>query len=615
MAGRVVVRGDGQAVIVDDESDASAGDGGDEGAARARQVGEAGDEPASRGAFVPDDTSRARLLLRRARRAGSAVGGTVGRAAGVVGAAERAGELVQQAGDAANLAGADRADKAVAASDAETGEPVERAGDPVTRSGALTSGGTGEGVDTTPDEQFGDIAVVNPASGRRVEAELEDAADSFNAEAETATDARFALGGSLASGGPVGALAGAAQSERAVLGAADAAGLDVPEQGPIETAGQGFIAGVAKGLNPAEAALEAKEVVEFAATQPQRIPGERVSDAAAEVDGINPFSSAVGEFVRSDGPVVNPEFREDVEARVGEQVRAGRRAVRRDPVGSVSEAVGVTVGASALGTAGSAGLRAARRANIDTGGIKDVAIKEIDARARDVAGVRNFRGADRGTMLVGKQSPDVDAGKVREPEVGPETPTDVTMDFDRSAFGGRGAGSLDTPRARDPELDALDTSAGGVAGGASVLDSAVPAAQSPRVDVDAGVRDLEREAQRTSVDVDARPVDVRADADVDTRTRARTRTDVDAMPRTDLDTRTLVDSETRQRSRTRTDVDVRVDERTRPRNRNDDPPLDPPVADDPSGETLDAFDRRQTFNVEVPELDDADLDAGLEGLE
>jgi hypothetical protein len=126
----------------------------------------------------------------------------------------------------------------------------------------------------------------------------------------------------------------------------------------------------------------------------------------------------------------------------------------------------------------------------------------------------------------------------------------------------------------------------------------------------------ERSVQPTDIETVTRS-QTRSDADAGVRSIEQV--DVDVAGRADVDTRarTRVDGRTRQRgrSRSRSDVDVRVDDRTRPRTEDDDPMLDPPRVEETTASRSDPFDERQTFDVEVPDLDESGLDSALEGLE
>jgi hypothetical protein len=349
-----------------------------------RQAQARAQEETGRGTGAPSPTERVVSLVQRGASTARSVGEGVGRVR-----------------DATGDGGLDRDPGPTRGAD-----PVERA-DPARRR----------------DEQFGDVAIRNPASGRRVEAELEETAGTIDAATEVGVRAQLAGASAPAIGTtPVDLAIRAAQTEQDVLRFAEAVGLDQEadavrdvtpgEAGPIETAGREFLVGSGQALNPASLALDVKEAAEFAATQPDRLlepAGESalVGAAQATLPGQTTAGLArTGGAVTTEGPLLDEseseDFAADVASRGRATVDAAERDLSTDPVGASAGAAGALVTGAAVGRgAGSTALRAARLAN------------RADV---DVSGsFRRFAGDERGQLQVGQVDPDtqdvdVDAG-------------------------------------------------------------------------------------------------------------------------------------------------------------------------------------------------------------
>lgn len=217
-------------------------------------------------------------------------------------------------------------------------------------------------ADRDTSEQFGDIAITNPATGNRVESDLQAAAAPIDRGLSVSGEV-FSAGAPSATLPVFGPLLSAGQTEEQVTSGLDEAGLinrsespifkqeDIGDgfEGPTEQVAESTATSFGQALNPASAALEAKEVAEFGITQPPRI-ADAAADSTEVVAGTGLFGESldISEQERFSG---GDDFVADVQRRAAATLRASVESGERDPIGSAGSLAGGLAGGVAAGAA------------------------------------------------------------------------------------------------------------------------------------------------------------------------------------------------------------------------------------------------------------------------
>lgn len=232
-------------------------------------------------------------------------------------------------------------------------------------------------------ERFGDIPVDSPVSDNRLETDLRRADAAFR-------DRVADPAGDIAAGVFETANPGASESGTELV--------------------RGGVQGAGEVISPAGIALEAKEIGEFVATQPDRVFNTPDDESIETRGSISPVGSAAQRLTANEG---RQEFAADVEARGSQTAAAGAEAVREGDV----EAIGSTAGGVA--TASLLGGAAARR-------IPGVRGSDVTGQTLQ-AGARATRGASDRVNQAARQLARDDRAMGRIPDDGQITITRTTQ--------------------------------------------------------------------------------------------------------------------------------------------------------------------------------------------
>jgi hypothetical protein len=511
-------------------------------------------------------------------------------------------------------------------------------------------------------EQFGDIRATNPLTGNRVEDDLDRGGAEVNKGLRTLAEGSSETP-TLGVPTPTSALSTAVAAERAAFRVGAEFGLDPADnpltvaergeiEGPLERTSEAFVFGVGNTFNPFEATADAKEVVEFGATQ-----GGRVGRTATRPSGT-PATAGTGRGVvekdlRS-GQLEETEFERDVEQRAERTASAAAEAFSARPAETTATVGGGLASSLIVGAGVARGARAASGGRIASGSdLSGRALTGLSKRARRFAADERGQGDLTGLSRSGGESGDTltltaddisrDAARAdptrggRFGDTGPSRVTSQDISYDLPARGGSSdtglgyrsaASESDTAvrgglerkaRAEASSFRTRERLAGAVAGSAAAASSGLVSgalarqrqAQQPTLalgrDLAGSVDTGAATGPRFRGDVDVRS-DIRGDVDRDARTDIEGRVDSEARGRFDtrFDTRQDIRTDARQdlASDVRSDTepesrqDIRTDLRTDSNRRRDldlDPRLDSDEASAVSGEAGD--ERRFEFRT------------------